>query len=135
MDSSKLVNNDTTVSLPTLFPVYDLLYQQVSAESEQKELTEEEILILTGKIKQLDKLGIDMVYVLIRVHSIRYSQTKLLDIPYKGEKVAERIEQNEICNDVKFDVREFPTILSRIITKFVDLHLRKMKEEVEKNIV
>jgi len=125
--------NDTT--LAKFFPVYDLLFNQINYLSDKdKPLEDEEIKILINKINNLDKLGRDMVFVFVRLHSLRNSNSKLLEVPYKGEKVNTKVDGTDIICDVKFDVRQFPPILSRALDRFATLHLRKMQEEGMKSL-
>lgn len=117
----------------TFFPVYDLLESQVDVNLKNKELTEDEIRSLILKINNLDKTGRDMIYVIIRIHSLRNTSSKLLEIPYEGVKMQTKINGNDLVCDVKFDLRAFPPILNRMMTHFVDLHLRKIQEDKNKN--
>lgn len=120
--------NDTT--LAKFFPVYDLLFNQINSLSDKdRPLDEGETKILINKINSLDKMGRDMIFVFIRLHSLRNSNSKLLDLPYKGEKLNNKVEGTEILCDVKFDVRQFPPILSRALDRFATLHLRRMQED------
>lgn len=120
--------NDTT--LAKFFPVYDLLFNQINSLSDKdRPLDEGETKILINKINSLDKMGRDMIFVFIRLHSLRNSNSKLLDLPYKGEKLNNKVEGTEILCDVKFDVRLFPPILSRALDRFATLHLRRMQED------
>lgn len=121
-------------NIQNFFPVYDMLLEQVkSIPNNVIALTISDINDLRNKIYSLDKSGKDMIYVIIRTHSIRYSDSKLLDIPYGGEKSGSKNDNSESLFDVKFDIRKFPTILSKILGTFCDLHLRKLKEETGKS--
>jgi len=112
------------------FPVYDILRSQIETLSNKDtSLTESEIRDLITKINSLDKIGRDMIYVFTRIHSLRYSDAKILDVPYGGTKLSNKIDG--VC-DVKFDVRDFPPILSRMLLRFSELHLRKITEETDK---
>lgn len=116
------------------FPVYDMLLEQVkSIPNNESLLTSTDINEIRNKIYLLDKLGRDMIYVIIRIHSIRYSDSKLLDIPYDGEKTGSKSDNSDTLFDIKFNIRKFPTKLTRMLGIFCDLHLRKLKEESGKS--
>lgn len=125
------MNTDNGFSIERFFPLYSLLQSQVEKPENYNPLTEEEIVSLISKLNQLDKTGRDMIYVFIRVHCLRNTETKILNIPYGGVKLATKPENESIC-DVKFDVRQFPPILSRMLARFADLHLRKIQEDKDK---
>ena len=119
--------------LTDFFPVYDLLYSQVSsAPNKDIQLTESEIRDLIRGISTMDKAGSDMIYVWIRIHSLRHSNSKLLDIPYNGAKVESRMQEDDIVSDVKFDLRSFPPVLNRMLQRFTDLHARKIAEDISR---
>lgn len=122
-----------TMNVDDFFPVYSMLYSQIEATVDKdRKLSEKEISNLVSKISKMDKIGTDMIYVFIRLHSLRHSDAKLLDVPFSGEKVSTKIENNDFVSDVKFDVRNFPPILCRMLDRFTTLHLRKIKEESKK---
>jgi hypothetical protein len=124
------------MELSNFFPIYDLLHSQIeSTENKDINFTDEEIKDLINKINILDKLGRDMIYIFIRIHSLRFSNSKLLDIPYKGishVKESDK-EDTDMCCDVKFDLKNFPNILNKMLLRFTDLHLRKLQEDSLKN--
>jgi hypothetical protein len=115
-------------------PIYNLLYSDISKSPEKdKSLVSDEIKALISNISKLDRLGIDLVYVLIRIHSIRYSNSKIMDVPYGGSRTNKNVSsEDEIC-DIKFDIKKFPVILSRLLLHFTDLHLRRIDEEVNRS--
>ena len=121
--------------IDNFFPIYDLLHSQINPEERDKPIPEEELKILIDKITVLDKTGKDMVYIFTRIHSLRYSNSKLLDVPYGGQKVSTRMDNNNLICDVKFDLRNFPPVLNRMLSKFVELHLRKQQEDKLKSKV
>lgn len=117
------------------FPVYDMLLEQVkSMPNCEVPLNSNNITELKNKIDNLDKVGKDMVYVLIRIHSLRFSNSKLLDVPYYGDRVlSNNNETSDTLYDITFDIKKFPNILSRMLIVFCDLHLRKIKEDTDKS--
>lgn len=120
--------------IENFFPVYDLLYSQIQTTKNYTDPVEPvEMKEIIDRINALDKIGRDMIYVFIRIHSLRNSSSKLLDIPYNGEKLNERNEHNDIVIDAKFDLRNFPPVLIRMINRFSTLHLQKIREDSLKN--
>lgn len=121
-------------NIQNCFPVYDMLLEQVkSIPNNELSLSVSDINDLKSKIYSLDKLGKDMIYVIIRIHSIRYSDSKLLDIPYNGEKTGAKNDNSDTLFDIKFNIRNFPAKLNKMLDIFCDLHLRKLKEETGKS--
>ena len=121
-----------SVQLGTFFPLYDILYQRVK-ENANVQLTDEEIGKLNQKIKSLDKYGRDMIFVWIRVHSMKTTDSRLMDIPFGGQKFdSKQQDGSEVLHTVKFDLREFPPQLNRMLDKFCDLHLSRMVEDSER---
>jgi hypothetical protein len=119
--------------IENFFPVYDLLLSQVKTNNNCNDPIEPaELKTIIDRISLLDKVGKDMTYVFIRIHSLRNSNSKLLDIPYKGEKFNEKVENNDIIIDAKFDLRMFPPILVRMLDRFSTLHLQKISEDMTK---
>ena len=115
------------------FPVYNQLHSQIASCTDKDcPLSDQEIKILTEKVKQLDNLGMQMIYVFIRLHSLRYSESRLLETPYGGQQMNTTIENSDILSDVKWDLRKFPSMLCRMLDRFATLHLRRMQEEKEK---
>ena len=115
---------------PTSFLLYDQLYEQ---NKSAPKLSTAELTEMMGILRKLDRTGMDLVFVLVRVHSLRNNESKVFDIPYKGEKINEVKKDDEKgmfgekSFDVKFDVRQFPTVLQRILLNFAKMHLADMK--------
>jgi len=121
--------------IDNFFPIYDVICEQVKASGDyEKHFSTNEYVELINKLRTIsvDKNGRDMIYVLIRVHSLRNSSTKFLEVPFGGEKNNNSSSSNSSVVDIKFDIRNFPNSLNRILSKFCDLHLRKIKEDNEK---
>lgn len=120
------------VPIGTFFPLYDMLYQKVK-ENADIQLTDDEITQLNQKIKSLDKYGRDMIFVWIRVHSMKTTDSRLMEIPFGGQKLDSKPQDgSELVHTVKFDLREFPPQLNRMLDKFCDLHLSRMAEDRER---
>ena len=119
--------------IENFFPIYDLLHNQIKSLSNSDEpLSANDVVEIINKIKRLDKVGRDMIYVFIRIHSLRNSNSKLLDIPYQGVKLNEKIDNNDIVIDAKFDLRNFPPFLLRMLDRFSTLHLQRINEDLNK---
>lgn len=116
------------------FPVYDMLQNQISTcEDCNVPLNNDEIVILTEKLKKVDDIGKHMIYVFIRLHSLRHSDFQLLKLPYGGTISNQSTDvSGEIQADLKFDLQNFPAILCRMLDRFTTLHLRRMEEENSK---
>lgn len=121
-----------SVPLGTFFPLYDNLYQKIK-DNADIQLTEDEIKQLNQKIQSMDKYGREMIFVWIRLHSLKTTDSRLMDIPFGGQKLDSKAQTgNETISTVKFDLREFPPCLNRMLDKFCDLHLARMSEEAER---
>ena len=124
-----------SLGVNSFYPLYDMLHKQVEESSDKDiQLTDEEIKGLLQKINSLDKMGRDMIYIWVRIHSLRNSNSKLLDIPYEGEKIDTKLQDNDLVCDVKFDLRNFPPVLNRMLQRFTNLHYRKMEEDKNKHV-
>jgi hypothetical protein len=105
----------------TSFPLYDLLLSQVAKDNTKEDITLEEVRELIDGVRNFDKNTLDMVFVLIRIHSLRTTDTQMFQVPYKGEKINKSSFDENIC-DVKFDIRDFPPTLRKILLQFVRVH-------------
>jgi len=104
----------------TSFPLYDHILNQLTKNNElDAEVSIQELSEIIESVRRMDKNGLDCIFIIIRIHSLRNEDIQVFDVPYKGEKVNRREDQN--C-DVKFDIRQFPTTLKRILLEFVRLH-------------
>ncbi len=113
------------------FPLYDLLLNQVTKENSPEDITLEEVRELIDGVKQFDKNTLDMVFVLIRIHSLRTTDTQMFHVPYKGEKINKSNIDENVC-DVKFDIREFPSTLRKILLQFVRVHKNSNLENIQR---
>lgn len=110
------------------FPLYDVIANTIQTT---EPLPSKELATLASNIKLLNKEGQEMIFVLLRIHSLRNTKTKLLDLPYKPQKVSEKADglTNEIFYDLKFNLNHLPPDLQHIIFQFVILQLRKQEED------
>jgi len=101
------------------FPLYELLYDK----SKDIPLSTQEMIELIENVKTFDKNGMDLLFVIIRIYSLKNMVNKddsVHDIPYGGQKME---------NDVKFDIRHFPSRLNHMLLEFSKMHL-KQKESL-----
>jgi hypothetical protein len=99
------------------FPLYDQLSKDIS----QKELTikqKDKFMIL---ISDIDINGYELIYALIRVYQLeKTEESSSFKLPYEGKYVNK---------DMMFDLNQLPTELKQILFKFLQIHTEKMKED------
>ena len=97
------------------------LYQNLKSSSSSvvDDLTSEQKEEFVSRIKSLDDIGHEFVYVLIRMYE-RDTNDKMADMPY-GCKMSSK--------DLKFEIDNIPVQLKWMIFKFSKLHLDKMSDE------
>jgi len=106
------------------FPLYDVLIKEVKDE----ELTPEEKSKLISLIQSMNQKGHDIIFTLIRVHSLKTNTGKnIFDIPYEGEK-----EKKGGKDNIKFSIDHLPNIVSQIILKFALIHISTMTGDIPK---
>jgi hypothetical protein len=120
------MSSEDTVN--TNFPLFDLLTEQ----TQDVTLSQPDLMDFVQNVRKLDKKGFDLLFVIIRIYSIKTSvnnSPNLSDIPYSGQKM----ETGEFNNkmDVKFDIRNFPNKLNQMLYHFTKLHLNKHEEHEE----
>jgi len=72
-------------------------------------------------IKDIDEKGSELIYALIRVYQLENSDDKsTFKLPYGGKFVK---------HDMQFDFNDFPNKLKHILLKFIQIHIKSMKEE------
>ena len=98
------------------FPLYDSLKKGIS----KKELTEKQKNLFIKKINTIDFFGHEMVYVLIQNYYFK-NETETKDkIPYKGQILKKNITWN---------LENLPLKLQKILYKFLNMHVKRMKED------
>ena len=105
------------------FPLYDLLLKKceklISEDPKNEDITVIEVREMIDGIQSFDKDRLEHVFVIIRIHSLRNEKTKVFDTPYKGHRI------NTTSNgdgDIKFDVRDMPPLLRRMLLEFVRMN-------------
>jgi hypothetical protein len=116
------------------FPLYDHLYEKVSKlideDTRNSDIQMKEVDELLSGVRKLNYVALQTLFMLVRIHSLRHSEDKLFDVPYAGKKINVSKEDENKC-DIKFDIREFPPMLRKILLEFVRLNNKKESEEEE----
>lgn len=105
------------------FPLYDLLLKKcnklIEEDNINKDISIEEVREMIDGIHGFDKEQMEHVFVIIRIHSLRNEKTKVFDVPFSGE----RINTSQTGDgDVKFDIRNMPPLLRRMLLEFVRMN-------------
>ena len=93
---------------------------------EKKTIKEEEITVkqkdkFIKLVKDIDEYGSELIYALIRFYQLENSDDKsTFKLPYGGKFVK---------HDMKFDFNELPNNLKHILFKFIQIHVKTLKEE------
>ncbi len=123
-DISQAINNAIRPSKETKQDNDFYLYHDLLKKSQStNRLDNKEIDDLLMKLKQIDYEGMKIVYVLIRMYSLKTHTSKMFDLPYNCKKIK---EYNDQC-DIEFDLKNIPNTLQRMLLLFCDMHLDHMK--------
>ena len=95
------------------FPLYSVLDNYVSSINFNEDLTHEKKIEILKCIKNLNCLEQKYLFIIIKIYSLKCTESLLLDIPYKGVKVDE--------TKFTFDLDVFPNKLKHMIYKFCEL--------------
>jgi hypothetical protein len=110
------------------FPLYDHILNNVNkmieTDPRYEDISISEIRELIEGVQQMKKEALDCVFLIVRIHSLRQNQAKIFDVPYSGQKINQSLTDTNNC-DVKFDIREFPPILRRMLLEFVRMDKNK----------
>lgn len=117
----KNIQKDSSIIVENQFPLFNILLSECNPKDECSLQQTKDI---SSKIKSLDKQGQEIAYALIRVYSLRYSNLKILDIPYQGKKIDEKNVGNDTLYDISMDFKLLPSILKFMLEKFYYLHMR-----------
>lgn len=108
----------------TSFPLYDSL----NTKLQTKDLTLDQKKALCKNISELDQTGKELVYALIKYHEITSTKKNNNEPPYEGQCVK---SDKKGCEDITWNISEFPVKLRLILYKFINLHKKKIHEEKE----
>ncbi len=95
------------------FPLYDRLCEKIKYFTSYT-LTDSQLLKTATDIKDLSKEQSDLVFVIIRVHSLREGQQDVFSLPYGAKK---SIGEDEY--DIEYDIRFLPEKLQTLLTQFI----------------
>lgn len=107
----------------TSFPLYDLLLKKykkmVEEDPSNSDIKIEEVREMIDGIREFNREKMEHVFVIIRIHSLRNEKTRVFDIPFNGE----RINMSQTGEgDIKFDIRNMPGDLRRMLLEFVRMN-------------
>lgn len=102
--------------------------------SSPADITIDEVKDLSNNVRQFDREGYELLFVLIKSYSLMENQDG--EIPYEGQRINENkmsdSNDGRVC-DINFDVRKFTPLLRKILFEFSKLHLQEM--EVRKKML
>ena len=111
------------MSFDSSFPLYELLLNKcnkmIHEDPSKSDISIEEVREMIDGIHSFDKDKIEHVFVIIRIHSLRNEKSQVFDTPYSGQKV-QNLKNEE--GDIKFDIRNMPPILRRMLLEFVRMN-------------
>ena len=102
------------------FPLYDTLCNNISSKS----ISVKNKKIIIGHLENIDETGKELVYALIKIHSIKNSKNTE-SLPYNA------VYQN---NDITWNIDELPGDLQNILLKFLNMHMEKINEEKNRGL-
>jgi hypothetical protein len=105
-------------------PLYDNLFNEITTNEDLSDKQKDEFMKM---VKTLDVTGYEMIYVLIRVYQLENTEDKsTFKLPFGGKFLKE---------DIKFDLNSLPNRLKHMLYKFINIHVKTMAEENEKNVI
>ena len=97
-----------------------LLYDNLKLNASTKKLTPADRKMFTTSINLIsDKIGVEMLYMLILHHKYTIDQT-IDGIPFEGVQTKTGVE---------FDTVNFQSGLIRILTRFMRLHAKRLEDD------
>jgi hypothetical protein len=108
--------------------LFDMLLKKCK-NSPETDISFTEIKEMTDNIRQFDREGYELLFVLIKSYSMMEQQKG--EIPYQGQRINEnKMSDNDdrLC-DIKFDIRNFAPMLRRILLEFSRLHLQEIQRK------
>ena len=95
------------------FPLYTSIKNITDFE---KELSHQELVNVSQKIKKLDKNTHELVYALIKSYQIDNKENKAHMLPY---------ESKQLKTGIKFDMNNIPKGLQNMLAKFLEMHEKR----------
>lgn len=98
------------------FPLYNTLLSEIK----DKDLTATQKKDFLKKIEKIDQTGSELVYALIKYYYVKNEKNITTNNPYDGKMVE---------NNITYDINSFPYKLRQILYKFIQKHIKKLKED------
>ena len=95
------------------FPLYTSIKNITEFD---KELSHQELVNVSQKIKKLDKNTHELVYALIKSYQIDNKENKAHMLPY---------ESKQLKTGIKFDMNNIPKGLQNMLAKFLEMHEKR----------
>lgn len=105
-----------------MFPLFDTIYKQT--EGKNTNISYEDRLQLSEQIKTLDASGHEHIYAIIRYYQLEIEKDCYDELPYN-------VRVNK--TGLKWEMQKLPSRLIVMIQHFVDLHLKTLTEENQRN--
>jgi hypothetical protein len=109
------------------FPLFELLYEKTDKKGEMSMSDMSELVnnlrALLSNINNVQNVQ-SILFVLIRIYSLRFNdKDNIFDVPFSGEKLNNKGDDK--VNDIKFDLRNFPSRLQYILLEYTRLEMNK----------
>jgi len=119
------MNESENINTNTIFPLFDILDEKIK---EKETFTSKNIKDLADNLQKINiikdnEMIYNILFVIIRIYSLRYGNDKIFDIPYNGEKL--NSNNDNTVHDIKFDIRNFPSKLQHILLEYTFMELNK----------
>ena len=95
------------------FPLYNSIKNITDFDNE---LSHQELVNVSQKIKKLDKNTHELVYALIKSYQIDNKENKAHMLPY---------ESKQLKTGIKFDMNNIPKGLQNMLAKFLEMHEKR----------
>jgi hypothetical protein len=119
------MSDEDTVNTNTIFPLFDILYEKVNDKEKFTAKDTKELADNLQKIHRIkdNEMIYNILFIIIRIYSLRYSDDKVFDIPFQGEKL--NSNGDKTIHDIKFDIRNFPPKLQHILLEYTKMEMKK----------
>jgi hypothetical protein len=99
------------------FPLFSILEQKLEEEQIKLEtpLTDIQKQFLCDQLKNMDDIGTELVYAVIRFYQLQYDKGNIMELPYLMKK-------QKTGNVYKLEVNDLPLKLQHLILIFIMMH-------------
>ena len=99
------------------FPLFSILEQKLEEEHIKLEtpLTDIQKQFLCDQLKNMDDIGTELVYAVIRFYQLQYDKGNIMELPYLMKK-------QKTGNVYKLEVNDLPLKLQHLILIFIMMH-------------